>query len=36
MKDDILTDNAWTKIDWDKFRLDNSVGIDADEFFEYY
>lgn len=35
-KNDILTDSAWTKIDWDKFRLDSSVGIDIDKFFEYY
>lgn len=33
---DVLTDDAWTKIDWDKFRLDSGVGIDIDKFFEYY
>lgn len=36
LNNDILTDNAWTKIDWNKFRLDSSVGIDIDKFFEYY
>lgn len=36
LNNDILTDNTWTKIDWDKFRLDSSVGIDIDKFFEYY
>ena len=36
LANDILTDSAWTKIDWNKFRLDDSVGIDIDKFFEYY
>lgn len=36
LNNDVLTDSAWTKIDWDKFRLDSSVGIDIDKFFEYY
>ena len=36
LNNDVLTDDAWTKIDWDKFRLDSSVGIDIDKFFEYY
>lgn len=36
LNNDILTDSAWTKIDWNRFRLDSSVGIDIDKFFEYY
>lgn len=36
LENDILTDSAWTKIDWSRFRLDSSVGIDIDKFFEYY
>lgn len=36
LANDILTDSAWTKIDWNRFRLESSVGIDIDKFFEYY